>query len=35
LKLVKNAGDGKEKGAANAWHLTRRGAQLERSARLR
>jgi AcrR family transcriptional regulator len=35
LKLVSNAGDGQEKGAANAWHLTRRGAQLERYARLR
>jgi AcrR family transcriptional regulator len=35
LKLVENVGDGAEKGAANAWHLTGRGAQLERSARLR
>jgi len=35
LKLVENTGDGAEKGAANAWHLTGRGAQLERSARLR
>jgi AcrR family transcriptional regulator len=34
LKLVENAGDGAEKGAANAWHLTGGGAQLERSARL-
>lgn len=34
LQLVENAGDGQEKGAANAWHLTRRGAKLERSARL-
>jgi AcrR family transcriptional regulator len=34
LQLVENVGDGQEKGAANAWHLTRRGAQLERSARL-
>jgi AcrR family transcriptional regulator len=35
LNLVKNDGDGAERGAANAWHLTRRGAELERSARLR
>jgi AcrR family transcriptional regulator len=35
LRLVENVGDGAEKGAANAWHLTGRGAQLERSARLR
>ncbi|HWW91664.1 MAG TPA: TetR family transcriptional regulator [Solirubrobacteraceae bacterium] len=35
LKLVENVGDGAEKGAANAWHLTGRGAQLERFARLR
>jgi AcrR family transcriptional regulator len=35
LTLVENKGDGAEKGAANAWHLTGRGAQLERSARLR
>jgi AcrR family transcriptional regulator len=35
LKVVKNEGDGAEKGAPNAWHLTRRGAELERSVRLR
>jgi AcrR family transcriptional regulator len=35
LKLVKNEGERAERGAANAWHLTRRGAQLERSARVR
>jgi AcrR family transcriptional regulator len=35
LELVENVGAGVEKGAANAWHLTGRGAQLERSARLR
>lgn len=35
LELVRNDGDGAEKGAANAWQLTRRGAQLERSVRLR
>jgi AcrR family transcriptional regulator len=35
LKLVENEGDGAAKGAPNAWHLTGRGAQLERSARLR
>jgi AcrR family transcriptional regulator len=35
LKLVENEGEGAERGAANAWHLTRRGAQVERSARVR
>src|ERR1019366_2006910 len=30
LELVDNRGEGQEKGAANAWHLTPRGAQVER-----
>jgi AcrR family transcriptional regulator/DNA-binding MarR family transcriptional regulator len=33
LNLVENLGDGQEKGAANAWHLTARGAQVERATR--
>jgi AcrR family transcriptional regulator len=35
LKLVENQGEGQEKGAANAWHLTARGAQVERATRPR
>jgi AcrR family transcriptional regulator len=35
LELVENRGDGQEKGAANAWHLTPRGAQVERATRPR
>jgi AcrR family transcriptional regulator/DNA-binding MarR family transcriptional regulator len=35
LDLVENVGDGQEKGAANAWHLTARGAQVERATRPR
>jgi AcrR family transcriptional regulator/DNA-binding MarR family transcriptional regulator len=35
LKLVENLGEGQEKGAANAWHLTPRGAQVERATRPR
>ena len=35
LKLVENTGEGQEKGAANAWHLTPRGAQVERATRPR
>jgi AcrR family transcriptional regulator/DNA-binding MarR family transcriptional regulator len=35
LNLVENLGDGQEKGAANAWHLTARGAQVERATRPR
>jgi AcrR family transcriptional regulator len=35
LDLIKNHGWGQEKGAANAWHLTPRGAQIVRSAALR
>jgi AcrR family transcriptional regulator len=35
LKLVENLGEGQGKGAANAWHLTVRGAQVERATRPR
>lgn len=35
LSLVENSGEGQEKGAANAWHLTARGAQVERATRPR
>jgi AcrR family transcriptional regulator len=35
LNLVENLGEGQEKGAANAWHLTTRGAQVERATRPR
>lgn len=35
LELVENTGDGQEKGAANAWHLTDRGAAVERATRPR
>jgi AcrR family transcriptional regulator/DNA-binding MarR family transcriptional regulator len=35
LSLVENRGEGQEKGAANAWHLTERGAQVERATRPR
>ncbi|HTW40922.1 MAG TPA: TetR family transcriptional regulator [Solirubrobacteraceae bacterium] len=35
LKLVENRGEGQEKGAANAWHLTARGTQVERATRPR
>jgi AcrR family transcriptional regulator/DNA-binding MarR family transcriptional regulator len=31
LTLVENLGEGQERGAANAWHLTARGAQVERA----
>jgi AcrR family transcriptional regulator len=31
LSLVENLGEGQEKGAANAWQLTARGAQVERA----
>ncbi len=34
LGLVENLGEGQSKGGANAWHLTSRGAQLERSTRV-
>ena len=35
LELVENRGEGQEKGAANAWHLTARGAAVERATRPR
>jgi DNA-binding MarR family transcriptional regulator len=35
LELVENTGDGQEKGAANAWHLTPRGEAVERATRPR
>ena len=35
LELVENVGDGQEKGAANAWHLTPRGQAVERATRPR
>ncbi len=35
LSLLENLGEGQEKGAANAWYLTARGTQLERSGRFR
>jgi len=35
LELVQNTGDGQEKGAANAWHLTARGEAVERATRPR
>lgn len=31
LELVENRGGGQEQGAANAWHLTSRGASVERA----
>jgi AcrR family transcriptional regulator len=33
LALIENAGDGQERGASNAWHLTARGEQVERATR--
>jgi AcrR family transcriptional regulator len=35
LELVENTGDGQEKGGSNAWHLTQRGARVERATRPR
>ncbi len=35
LDLVKNRGEGQLRGASNAWHLTERGAEVERAARPR
>ncbi len=35
LELVENRGEGQERGAANAWHLTPRGSQVERATRPR
>ena len=34
LGLIENRGKGQRHGAANAWHLTARGAQIERTVRL-
>jgi AcrR family transcriptional regulator len=35
LALVRNTGDGQIKGASNAWHLSERGAQVERATKPR
>jgi AcrR family transcriptional regulator/DNA-binding MarR family transcriptional regulator len=35
LGLIVNRGEGQSKGAANAWHLTARGAHIERSTGVR
>ncbi len=35
LELVTNTGEGQLKGGSNAWHLTERGAQVERATRPR
>jgi AcrR family transcriptional regulator len=35
LELVVNLGEGQERGASNAWHLTARGTQVEQAARPR
>jgi AcrR family transcriptional regulator len=35
LQLVRNTGDGQVKGASNAWHLSERGASVERATRPR
>ncbi len=35
LGLIENLGEGQQRGAANAWHLTEYGAQIERAARRR
>ena len=35
LDLVENRGEGQPRGASNAWHLTERGAEVERAARPR
>jgi len=35
LELVENRGEGQERGAPNAWHLTARGARVEHTARPR
>jgi AcrR family transcriptional regulator len=35
LELVENTGEGQEKGGSNAWHLTPRGARVERATRPR
>jgi DNA-binding MarR family transcriptional regulator len=33
LELIENVGEGQERGAANAWQLTPRGAAVERATR--
>jgi AcrR family transcriptional regulator len=33
LDLIENVGEGQERGASNAWHLTARGEQVERATR--
>lgn len=35
LELVENTGEGQERGGSNAWHLTPRGARVERATRPR
>jgi AcrR family transcriptional regulator len=35
LELIENLGDGRQRGAANAWQLTARGAAVERATRPR
>jgi DNA-binding MarR family transcriptional regulator len=35
LELIVNTGGGQTKGSTNAWHLTARGAQVERATRPR
>jgi DNA-binding MarR family transcriptional regulator len=35
LELVENRGAGQSRGAANSWHLTARGTEVERAARPR
>jgi AcrR family transcriptional regulator/DNA-binding MarR family transcriptional regulator len=35
LGLIVNSGEGPERGMSNSWHLTDRGAQIERATRLR
>jgi DNA-binding MarR family transcriptional regulator len=35
LELIENLGEGQERGAANAWYLTPRGAAVERATRPR
>jgi hypothetical protein len=35
LELIHNSGEGHERGMANAWHLTSRGAGVERATRSR
>jgi hypothetical protein len=35
LRLAENLGEGQERGAANEWHLTARGAQVEQATRPR